>query len=560
MKALNHIIPFAAALLLTLGCANKENPSSPSDGGKKEKGDPGLTVDGIPSATVESGTTFTLNISTQSEGTIHVKVDKPAMAGVQAKSNTEYEVSVLSIEDTKVYVSVSQDAAGDYLAASKDFDFQIKGIGKSALPGPSDTVEGTGIEFSETSGNVLNPERGLYAAHEIHHDSDSPLQSGDVRARRNSGHTILLLEFYLTDFMSGNISAKYIKNIQTSLDAMREGGCKAIVRFAYTQDQNADPKDATVEQVLKHIDQLKPTLKKYEDVIFVLQAGFVGVWGEWYYTSNFGMSPKTANDYAPRKKVTDALLAALPESRQIELRTPKFKMMMYGLSLKDTLTQATAHDGSLSSRLAGHNDCFGASANDQGTFEGDDTREFWKKDTRYTIMGGETCALSDYCLCPQTLKDLADYHWTYLHDGYNQNVLSRWKTDGCFNEIEMNLGYRLVLKDVHYGAIEAGKPCKVTLRLSNNGYAAPMNPREAWLVWKGSDGKIVKSPLGSDPRTWHSGYNAIVSQFTPSTDKGTLYLELSDPLLQGKPDFSIALANVNVFETKTGYNKLFEIK
>ena len=197
---------------------------------------------------------------------------------------------------------------------------------------------------------------------------------------------------------------------------------------------------------------------------------------------------------------------------------------------------------------------------DRGTFDNDDARKYWKAETRYTIMGGETCAVSNYCLCDQTLQDLQDYHWTYLHDGYNQDVLNRWRTDGCFREIEQNLGYRLVLRDVHYEDVQAGKPCKVTLRFDNKGYAAPMNPREAWLVWVGSDGKTVKSLLGYDPRTWHSGYNCVVSSFTPSTDKGKLYLELSDPLLPGRADFSIALANVQVFDAKTGYNLLFEVK
>lgn len=558
MNTFKSFICISAAILFAFGCAQKETPSTPS--GKKEKVDPELSISGTPSEDVRSGSSFTLTLASKSDGAFRVVVDKPALAGVRAKGDKEFEVSVFAIEDAKVAVQVSQEASGDYLAVAKDFDFKIKGIGKSAIPGPDDSIEGTVVSFNETSSSVVNPERGLYSTYEFHSDKDSPLQAGDVRARRSTGHSILLLEFYLTDYLSGTISAKYVKNIQASLDAMREGGCKAIVRFAYTQDQNADVKDATVDLVLKHIEQLKPTLQKYEDVIFVLQAGFVGVWGEWYYTTNFGMNPSSAADYKPRKQVADALLAALPVSRQIQLRTPKFKMMMYGMSLKDTLTSATAHDGSISSRLAGHNDCFGASANDQGTFDGDDTRKFWKKETRYTIMGGETCAVSEFCLCPQTLQDLQDYHWTYLHDGYHQDVLSRWKRDGCFNEIQEKLGYRLVLDDVHYESIEAGKPCKITIRLYNRGYAAPMNPREAWLVWKGSDGKMVRSPLGYDPREWHTGYNAIVSSFTPSTDKGTLYLELSDPLLPDKPDFSIAFANNNVFNAKTGLNQLFEVK
>ena len=355
--------------------------------------------------------------------------------------------------------------------------------------------------------------------------------------------------------MSGSLPESFLKRAQTYFDAIRGGGAKALVRFAY-RDNRDNPEmvmDPEVSVVLKHIEQLKPILQKNEDVIFVLQAGFIGTWGEWYYTTHF-------NNLSSRKQVADALLDALPVSRQVELRTPRYKMSMYGLALKDTITAATAHDASAISRLAGHNDCFGADANDEGTFDGEESRKYWKAETRYTIMGGETCKVSDYCLCPQTLKDLEDYHWTYLHDGYNEDVLSRWKTNGCYNEIRSRLGYRLVLQDVHYGAVEAGKPCKVTIRLNNKGFAAPMNPREAWLVWVTSTGKKEKTLLGDDPRTWHSGFHSIVTTFTPSTAKGTLYLELSDPLLSDNPAYSLVFANKGVFDKKTGYNKLFEVK
>lgn len=561
MKSLKYIVPFAAALLLLLGCSGKKDTPSPTPDPEKDPVDPELTISGVPSDPVQSGSSFTLTLSSKSEGSIRVSVDQPAFVGMQAQGDKEYKVQVMSVSDIQAKVSVSQDAAGDYLAASKEVSFRVKGLGSSALPGPDDTVEGTEVTYTESTKSIVNPERGLYTTHEVHSDKVEPVSVGGAKSWKSSGHSVVLLEYYLTDYLYGNISAKYIKNIQADLDAFREAGIKAIIRFAYKDHEptSGEDMDPEVDQVLKHVDQLKSVLRKNEDVIFVLQAGFVGSWGEWYYTTHFGMSPKTAADYAPRKKLTDALLAALPVSRQIELRTPTFKMKMYGLGVGDALTEATAHDGSDKSRLAGHNDCFGADKNDRGTFADDDARAFWKADTRYTIMGGETCAVSDFCLCPATLADLTDYHWTYLHDGYNQQVLSRWKTDGCFDEIERNLGYRLVLKDVHYDAIEAGKPCKVTIRLENKGYAAPMNPREAWLVWKGSDGKKEKFLLGYDPRTWHSGYNAVVTSFTPTTATGTLYLELSDPLLSTRPEYSIALANDGVFDSKTGYNKLFDV-
>ena len=37
-------------------------------------------------------------------------------------------------------------------------------------------------------------------------------------------------------------------------------------------------------------------------------------------------------------------------------------------------------------------------------------------------------------------------------------------------------------------------------------------------------------------------------------------MNLSDPLLPNNPLYSIAFANKNVFDSATGYNKLFELK
>ena len=548
MKRLFFLI---SALILFSACGpDKPDPVTVT---KKELKDPELSISGVPSGSVESGSSFSLTVTSKSEGDISLSLDKPSVASLAAEGNNVYKVSVLSVSDVKVTVTASQEKWGDYTSAVQQASFSIKGSGSEPAPNPDDEIEGTAVDFEEISGDVVSPERGWYCAYELH-GSSQPITAGDVRAKRLTGRTLWLLEFYLTDFMSGNISAAYLKNIENCLKAIREGGAKAIVRFAYrsSHDEKLE-QDPEVSIVLRHIEQVKPVLGRNEDILFVLQAGFIGTWGEWYYTSHF-------SDMKDRKQVMDALLDAVPVSRQVQLRTPAFKMKLYSLALKDTLTAATAHDGSVVSRIAGHNDCFGADASDMGTFEGDTGREFWKADTRYTIMGGETCQVSDYCLCPVTLQDLQDYHWTYLHDGYNRNVLSRWQQDGCIDEIGSRLGYRLVLRDVHYTSVEAGKSCKVTLRLSNKGFAAPMNPREAWLVWETPDGKQEKTMLGADPRTWHPGYNAVVSQFTPSTDKGTLYLELSDPLLPDNPSYSIVLANKGVFDTATGYNKLFEVK
>ena len=566
---MKKIFVFSAAILLAFLQGCQQEPTGNVATVIQAKPDPELTITGVPSLkdTVESGNSFTFTVSSLSDGKITVTVDAPTAAILRPNADTTaYKITAFSSKTRKVTVTANQSSTVHYATAKATASFVIHGYGAVELPGPDDEIAGTKVTFTEADGVVYGPERGLYTGFEIPRDE---ISAATVAAKRTLGYNVILLEFNLNEFISASgISADYLAVVQKAFDAVREGGVKAIVRFAYLYDFNeatdwnvSNPKitDATVENVLEHVSQLQPVLTKNEDVIFVVQAGFVGAWGEWYYSTNF-KQPGSKESYESRKKLTDALLTAVPKSRQIELRTPMYKFKMgYEKSLSDTLTADTAHDGSAKSRLGGHNDCFLADAEDRGTFPADSLREFWKAESRYTIMGGETCDLSDYGLCPNSIKDLEDYHWTYLNDGYDPAVIARWQTDGCYNTIKERLGYRLVLKDVHYETITVGQQCKVTIRFYNKGFAAPQNPREAWLVWVDPDGGEEKYPLGFDPCTWQPGYNAAVGAFIPSSEKGTLYLELSDPLLSSKPGYSLPLANTDIFDPTTGYNKLFEI-
>ncbi len=432
----------------------------------------------------------------------------------------------------------------------------------------------TSVSYTESTDETINPERGYYVSQSFRSASDSPVTESKMRSARYSGKSLILLEFYLTDFMASDISQSYLRLIENNFKALRSGGMKCILRFAYKDNYNDNdhPWDATETWVMRHIAQIKPLLQSYSDVIFVLQAGFIGSWGEWYYTDNFVMNPSSDADYQPRKRVLKALLDAMPASRQVQVRTPNFKLKLLGLGTSDALTAATAHDGFDRSRVAAHNDCFVASSNDKGTFHTDAERSFWKADTKYTIMGGETCAVSDYCHCdgsgsiPGTLSELAAYHWTYLNSGYHSDVLKLWRTEGCSDEVEMRLGYRLVLSEGSFTESPArGGEMKVILKLSNKGFAAPMNPRSAYLVLTGSAGsELARWPLGSDPRSWQpdEGVFTIEKSITlPASATGKLQLHLAlpdaDASLATDPRFSIQLANEGVWDEETGLNLLY---
>ena len=435
--------------------------------------------------------------------------------------------------------------------------------------------------FTENDLIFPNPERGLYGATEFHSDSYSPLKANQITFNRKYGRTIAYLGYFMPDFIESDISDDYLALIRTNMETLRETGAKCILRFAYSNMEPSEHgykgdevpedypgRDASLEWVLRHIEQVKPILQEYSDVIMVYQAGYVGVWGEWYYTDNFESGPKTPEDHVLRKQVTDAMLAALPKDRQIALRTPMFTKNMYtvGNTYADSLTVQTAHNGTDRSRLSCFNDCFGADKTDRGTFGGNESRELWKKDSRYVFMGGETCGTSEYCKCERTLQDMKDYHWTYLNNGYHQSVLGRWRKDGCMDEIERRLGYRLSLTDVFCTPEPtAGADYRIVMKILNSGFSAPINPRAVELVLVDGNGNKTEYVLDDiDPRYWFAGQKYVIDKTikipADATGKCSLYLNLPDPkeTLHDNPLFSIRLANDDIWEETTGYNKLAE--
>lgn len=422
------------------------------------------------------------------------------------------------------------------------------------------------LTFKESMDEFPNPERGFYSVKSFHSSSDSPITLKGMKTQRKLNRTIYYMGYYPTDYMEGDIAEDFLNLMRTNMQLLREGGAKCVLRFAYSDSEKEKPWDPTPEIVARHIQNIKPILQEYGDVILCFQAGFVGVWGEWYYTDNFVSRPQTPEQHALRKQVVDAMLDALPVDRQVALRTPMFKRMMYAESYTDTLTLETAHNGTARARLCAFNDCFGASSNDVGTFGSTEAKEYWRAESKYLFMGGETCGLSKYCTCEASLKDMEDFHWSYLNSEYHGDVLGRWRKDGCMDEIERRLGYRLSLSDVyHTPTAVAGTDYRIALKIKNTGFSAPINPRAVELVLVDGNGKkTVYEQKDVDPRYWFAGetttLDRVIKLPADATGNCKLYLNLPDPKepLHDNPLFSIRLANDDVWEEGTGYNKIAE--
>ena len=438
--------------------------------------------------------------------------------------------------------------------------------------------EGTTIEFTESDEIFVNPERGLFV--QIYYTSEDlnkhASASGINTSRESAAKLSLYLHsYYLTDYMESDIPQEFLDRLETNMNALREGGAKAVVRFSYksSMDYAARPWNATPEYVHRHIDQLTPYLQKHSDVIFCMQCGFIGSWGEWYYTDNgYKQNPTKDSDYEMRWELLEHVLRALPEDRQVALRIPGYKrryLKMRGDSTSSPLTATEAHNGSYKARICAHNDCFVSSSNDVGTYmNGDIDREFWAEDTKYTIMGGETCEKCSYSNGTNALKEMRKYHWSYINRDYRETVTAMWRNDGTMDSILMYIGYRLALEKVTLTSKpKVGGTFEAHCVMNNRGFAAPMNARDVELVFVNagnpSEKHIFKQDV--DPRFWMPGET---SKFTLScvlkdlsAGEYKLYLNLPDPYpsLHNDPRFSIRLANENVWEAETGYNYIATI-
>ncbi len=381
--------------------------------------------------------------------------------------------------------------------------------------------------------------------------------------------TLAVVLYNFGRFKSDDLPAEVLNGFDEDMEELRKYGLKCVLRFAYTEDIS-DKVDATPEWVQLHLEQLRPHLVQNADVIYVLEAGFVGVWGEWYYTTRYGNESQHMN--ANRRKVIEYLFANAPEDRFILFRYPMIKTEYLG---DDTpLTADEAFTGTEKARMGCHNDAFLNSWGNDGTYASDDksddpnVRQYIATETLYVPNGGETNVESN-SLAEKVYTDapaeMSEYHWSFCGKSYATQVTSRWRSSGIFDTLNIHMGYRFNLIDAQLSdsAAPAGK-MNVTIRLRNSGYAPLYNERHAYLVLRNSSDQTWSLPLASDPRRWlpNGRISAINEQLSLPADlpEGTyrLYLHLPDNYesIAADPRYAVRFANEDTWDEATGMNDL----
>lgn len=393
-----------------------------------------------------------------------------------------------------------------------------------------------------------NPERGFYHYRSTGSGTYKALNQSELTNYR-TGEKITLIwrEFYLGAFRSTPISADFLAKMQTDFNILRNAGVKAIIRFNYT---DANGTDANRAQVLAHIAQLKPVVTANEDVISSVEAGFIGNYGEWWYSNNFGTDNHTATNTADRIAVGNAVMTLAP-NRMVAFRTPTYQRLIAGAT---PVSAATAYNGSIVSRVAAHNDCFLSSSDDYGTYTNTTTDpSYLENQSRYTFDGGESCSLTTFSACGNAVAALKRFHFNYLNVEYNTDVTAHWQANGCLDDIKRKLGYRFELLNA---SIVSNS---LTINLQNSGYANVFNARDAFVVARNTTtGVETQIKLATNVRLWNAGGTARITQALNSLPNGTyqLFLNLPDIKMPTNPVYSIRFANANTWDAVKGYNNL----
>jgi hypothetical protein len=439
-----------------------------------------------------------------------------------------------------------------------------------------------------------NPERGFYRNYQPlgggqvgqQDTPHAPFTVAELRALRGSGEAITLVRDNILiprKFWTQPLSQQYLNELQANFDAVREAGLKCVPRFLYDWGmQNRDPEEAIVKS---HLNQLAPLLQKNADVIAWVQGGLFGGTGEQCASDHNFVYPKYPASSGSimwqglSSAGTRLLLQELrltPADRMMVVRYPRLKWDLFGWTSQTALGRAmasgTAYTQSDASRVGFYNDGFMGSPEHYAMFQLANEGQFTAQDAGFVVHEGEISDASDYKLkAGQVTRDIEKYHLTALNAGGDawQQVSQKWRSNGDFDGVAQRLGYRFrLINSTLAKTLSPGSTFALDLQMTNDGVARAHNPRGVEVVLRGKTSKFehrIKVDEERGNRLWLPGPGEMKSlqvsaklPATMPTDDYEVLLNLPDPYpsLYNRPEYSIRLANRNVWEPTTGFNKL----
>jgi hypothetical protein len=373
--------------------------------------------------------------------------------------------------------------------------------------------------------------------------------------------------------VTGPLSPAMLTDIESRVAAFAGSGIRLIPRFTYNFGPiGPGAMDAPSDVIAKHIDQLAPILIRHKDLIFALEAGFIGTWGEWHDSTN-------GNDTAAAQKIVlNRELAHFKGLFPILVRYPgDFIQYTDGLNL---------HPG-----LGLHDDFYASDSDDGATWNTCDPgagycltnftlQQFVTLASRVsvaTMFAGEFGALYPTL---QSCDALNGYSYKFHVQSISLNpfpatIGTFLQNEGCALSFYNKVGTRIVLQRVKLtgDATPGGKLC-LEIMLVNDGYGRVIRERPLAVVLRQSGKDVATIPIPTamlDLRTLESSPTQVPKTFhfeftlpkTIATGTTTMTLLFPDPAptLTNQPAYTLPLNSVDqqgmpVFEPMTGHNRI----
>ena len=503
-----------------------------------------------------------------------------------------------------------KNTADNYSDNTVDSNDSMNDLNSHANQPAKEPAVSTLIYEGDFSGAFSNPERGYYKRSEI-------TERDDFAYIADLGITVVhsyipIYKYYgldadnpWSDGIYEGLPGSLTENLQRGLDAIRRAGLKAILRPAYAWDWRP-PVAENWDIVKSHIAQINEIISKNADVVMALEAGILGLWGEWHGDGIFTDS-NSEKGAGFRYELFKYILDTTPDSIPVRLRYPYFIKEMLYLGVNPPEGQS-AMTQAQSDRIGYHNDSFMVDENDWGSYN---PREVWWgrksglasnhitnnvfRQWMYEIrtssggnilMGGETEWAGDTTVKHENsipplrvLEEMANLHTTDISTDYNPEHINLWRdtnvpasetgepAESVYDRIGRRLGYRLRLTEAEMTAAEfAGGRFEIDAAINNDGFAGIINARPAYIVL--DDGKnrydIMLSDI--DARLWLPGLNNLKASFKLPEDiaegayKVALWLPDAAENLRGRAEYSVRFANKNVWDSQNGYNVLGKLE
>lgn len=450
----------------------------------------------------------------------------------------------------------------------------------------------TGIPAEETAG-LYNPGRGfrLETAVDVVEDQLHPEKQLNELSQKYASDSVSLAQcyFYLTELSGGKaLQEEHMKTMQRYFDEIRKEGKKVVLRFAYEKDfVRRKPIGPTLDDILMHVQQLKPFIEKNKDLILAIQAGLIGAWGEWH-SSVHGLE----NSDSIKVAVLEKLLSVVPEDLNVQVRVPEYKNL-----LKDK--------PELYRRLSFHDDFIVIKPDrwDGDMHEGTDNFNQIVKESPYLVIDGELpwgfwsvgcdpdspsagwiieglpAARRLFLQHYTSLSVIHNYKEQHPNNRFDENnppqySMIVWKNTlvpedsirkyrmpvsdsyfrsesgepvmrSMFDYIRDHLGYRIELQKLDFPKTwHRGHSEQLALTLINRGFATVAGHHHVYWTLIDEAGNVTAFPVQADPRMWQP-YQPGDTEYTPLEHRIDASVQLPESLPEGKYKLGLWIADAS---------------